>query len=243
MPVESEPICDIQKADCIAYLKSLPKGSIDLLITDPAYSGMNNYLKLGNGRIVGNYSSPKKEDWFEEFKDTKENYLAFLTAAYDAMKENSHIYIMFDTFSLLTLAPLVRDVFQVKNLIVWNKVNMGLGHYFRRQHETILFATKGRKKLLTKSMADVWEVKRRKPRYPTQKPVEIFEKMITASVQEGANVCDPFVGSGSSAIAALKHGCNFYGCDISRRAVTLAKNRVEAFKRMGIDVLETNGKH
>jgi site-specific DNA-methyltransferase (adenine-specific) len=204
---------------------------------------MNNYLKLGNGRIVGNYSSPENEDWFEEFKDTKENYLAFLNAAYDAMKEDSHIYIMFDTFSLLTLAPLVRDVFQVKNLIVWNKVNMGLGHYFRRQHETILFATKGKKKLLTKSVSDVWEAKRKTPQYPTQKPVEIFEKMITASVRGKANVCDPFVGSGSSAIATLKHDCNFYGCDISLRAVTLTKKRVEAFKRTGIDILEINGKH
>ena len=157
----------IKQKDCISFLKSLPKSSIELIITDPAYSGMNNYLKLGSGRIVGKYMSEKNEDWFEEFKDTEENYLAFLNAAYDAMADNSHIYIMFDSFSLLTLAPLVRKVFNVKNVIAWNKVNMGMGHYFRRQHEFVLFATKGNKKLFSKSIPDVWNIKRVKAHYPT----------------------------------------------------------------------------
>jgi len=233
----------IEHLDCISFLKSLEKSSIDVLITDPAYSGMNNYLKLGSGRIVGKYQSENNQDWFEEFKDTEENYLAFLKTAYDVMKENSHIYIMFDSFSLLTLAPLVRKVFHVKNVIAWDKVNMGMGHYFRRRHEFIIFATKGNKKLLSRSIPDVWSIKRIRANYPTQKPVELFQKMINASVTEGANVCDPFLGSGSSAIAALKSKCNFFGADISTKAHKLSQKRVKIFKEKGIDMLENHGKN
>jgi site-specific DNA-methyltransferase (adenine-specific) len=45
----------------------------------------------------------------------------------------------------------------------------------------------------------------------------------------GALVCDPFVGSGSSAIAALKCGCRFVGCDISARSMEFAKARIEGW--------------
>ena len=60
----------------------------------------------------------------------------------DVLRDDRHIYLMFDSFSLLTLAPLVREHFAVKNLIVWDKVNLGMGHHFRRRHELVLFAAK-----------------------------------------------------------------------------------------------------
>ena len=46
--------------DVINFLKSLPNESVDIIATDPAYSGMNNKLKLGKGRIVGKYSEKGK---------------------------------------------------------------------------------------------------------------------------------------------------------------------------------------
>jgi len=42
--------------DVISFLRNIPAQSIDLIVTDPAYSGMNNKLNLGKGRIVGKYS-------------------------------------------------------------------------------------------------------------------------------------------------------------------------------------------
>ena len=50
--------------------------------------------------------------------------------------------------------------------------------------------------------------------------------MLAASAYPGYVVCDPFVGSGSSAIAALNFGCSFVGCDISMKAVEIA-NRLD----------------
>src|SRR4030042_5199592 len=196
---------EILQKDCLEFLKSLPEESVDIIVTDPAYSGMNNKMNFGNGRIVGEYKKGGNEKWFPEFKDEPETFLYFLKLCHRVLKNNRHLYIMFDSFSLLSLGHIVRDVFDVKNLLVWDKVNFGMGHYFRRRHEFILFATKGYRKLNSKSIPDVWRIKRI-PRgiYPTQKPVELFDMMLKASSSPGFLVCDPFVGSGSSSIGALK---------------------------------------
>jgi len=237
---------EIVQDDCIRFLRKLPDQSIDLIVTDPAYSGMNGHLKLGSGRIVGKYSDKGKKNgkWFTEFQDTEDNYKEFLTECKRVLKKDTgHLYIMFDSFSLLSLAPLVRKYFDVKNVIVWDKVNVGMGHYFRRQHEFIVFSTnKNKRKLRNQSFPDVWKVKRlHNAKYPTQKPVEIFDIMISASGKENYTVCDPFLGSGSAGIAAIKAGCNFIGCDISDKAFKDASERVKKFISTGDDIFQKNG--
>ena len=46
----------LHQQDAIRFLKSLESNSVDLIVTDPAYSGMNQHLQLGKGRIVGEYT-------------------------------------------------------------------------------------------------------------------------------------------------------------------------------------------
>ena len=239
IPVKNKPAFESQdqrisifQDDAISFLKGLPSGSVDVIVTDPAYSGMNQKLKLGSGKIIGKYSDAGKSNakWFEEFHDNTENYKAFLIESYRVLKDNRHIYIMFDSYSLLTLAPVVREVFEVKNLLCWDKVNIGLGHYFRRRHEFILFASKGKRTLNSKSIPDVWKIKRVVgSQYPTQKPTEVFELMLKGSAEKDFVVCDPFLGSGSAAIAAIKNNCKFLGCDISEKSINFSKARIEEF--------------
>ncbi len=232
----------IYHQDALRFLRSLPSDSVDVIATDPAYSGMNQHLQLGSGRIIGKYENKGQEGskWFEEFHDTEENYTAFLNECYRVLKTDRHIYIMFDSFSLLTLAPLVRNIFEVKNLIVWDKVNIGMGHYFRRRHEFILFATKGKRHLTSHRIPDVWRIKRVAAfKYPTQKPVEIFEAMLAGSVEEDFVVCDPFLGGGSSAIAAINKGCRFVGCDTSESAIKTCAERIKIYTTIGHDKLQT----
>lgn len=236
---------EVMQDDCIQFLKKLPSESVDLIVTDPAYSGMNGHLKLGSGRIVGKYSDKgqKNGKWFAEFRDTEENYKEFLTECKRVLKKKTgHLYIMFDSFSLLSLAPLLRQYFDVKNVIVWDKINVGMGHYFRRQHEFIVFGTNGNKrKLRNQSFPDVWKVKRiHNAKYPTQKPVEVFDIMLSASGNDDMTVCDPFLGSGSAAIAAIKAGYNFIGCDISDKAFDTASKRIQTFISTGEDILQKN---
>lgn len=233
----------IYQDDAISFLEKLPSNSVDIIATDPAYSGMNNKLQLGKGRIVGRYADKGQENgkWFSEFEDSEENYTKFLSECQRVLKKSTgHIYIMFDSYSLLSLGKIVRDFFDVKNLITWDKVNIGMGHYFRRRHEYIVFATNGNtRKIKNRKFPDVWRFKRiHNSSYPTQKPVEIFQAMIHASSEAGFTVCDPFLGSGSSAIAAIKNNCRFVGCDISDKSIETSTNRIQEFLISSKDVLQ-----
>jgi site-specific DNA-methyltransferase (adenine-specific) len=229
----------IVQEDCISFLKKIPDGIVDIIVTDPAYSGMNQKMKFGNGRIVGDYQKIDNHKWFTEFHDTKENYSIFLNQCKRVMNENSPIYIMFDSYSLLSLGNLVRDYFNVKNIIVWDKINMGMGHNFRRRHEFIIYATKGKSALLSKGIPDVWQIKKISGgKYPTQKPVEVFENMLAASITANSLVCDPFLGSGSSAIASLKNDCFFVGADVSAKACKMSIERVNEYVKNKTDILE-----
>ena len=235
----------IHQEDALKFLKSLDTESVDLIVTDPAYSGMNQHLQLGKGRIVGEYKD-KSDDgkWFNEFHDNEENYEIFLKECYRVLKKDSHIFIMFDSYSLITLSNMVRNVFNVKNIITWDKVNIGMGHYFRRQSEFIIFACKGKKPVSRRDMPDIWKIKRiHKSSYPTQKPVELFEAMIASSrlkTDIDYLVCDPFLGSGSSAIASLRQGCRFIGSDISDKSISMTTERVKKFIDEGIDIYQPN---
>jgi site-specific DNA-methyltransferase (adenine-specific) len=219
------------RGDCFELLHSLPDESVDLVATDPAYSGMNQHLKLGRGRIVGSYAGAGKpgERWFQEFHDDPDTFRALLAELQRVLKPDRHVYVMFDSYSLLSLGHLVRERFDVKNVLVWDKVHLGMGHYFRRRHELIVFASKGKRPVARRDLPDVWRVKRlARTRYATQKPVELFETMIEASCEPGFVVLDPFMGTGSAAVAALRHGCRFVGCDVSAEAVALAESRIAA---------------
>jgi site-specific DNA-methyltransferase (adenine-specific) len=232
-------VADIRRADCMELLRSLPDESIDLVVTDPAYSGMNQHMRFGHGRIVGSYGKPDNARWFTEFSDDSATYRAFLTECRRVLRDDRHIYVMFDSFSLLSLGHVTRECFDVKCVIVWDKVHLGMGHYFRRRHEQIVFASKGRRKLSRRDLTDVWSIPRLHRRaYPTQKPVALFDRMLDASAEPGFVVCDPFVGSGSSAVSAINHGCDFVGADIDERAVTLAEQRCAAVLSGESDPLE-----
>src|ERR1700681_424161 len=230
---------EIHTRDCIEFLRGLPDESIDLIVTEPAYSGMNQHMRFGHGRIVGRYGKPDNQRWFQEFSDDPESYAVFLGECRRVLRQDRHVYIMFDSFSMLSLGALVRDFFDVKRVVVWDKMHLGMGHYFRRRHEQIVFASKGRRKLARRDLPDVWAVPRlNRPASPTQKPVRLFELMLEASAEPGFTVCDPFCGSGSSGVASLRVGCDFIGADIDPRAVKISRTRLSTVAATGLDPLE-----
>jgi site-specific DNA-methyltransferase (adenine-specific) len=63
--------------------------------------------------------------------------------------------------------------------------------------------------------------------YPTQKPLKLLERIVRASSRKGTLVVDPFCGSGSTLVAAAKHGRAFFGCDIGALAIKTARKRLE----------------
>ena len=84
-----------------------------------------------------------------------------------------------------------------------------------------------------KNPSDVWmfpNVKSNHPEktiHPCQFPVELVERLILSMTDEGDAVFDPYIGVGSAAIAALKHGRDAYGCDIVEEYISIAHNRVD----------------
>ncbi len=204
---------------------------------------MNQHLKLGTGRIVGKYSARGKGGkWFAEIDEGGKVFREILAECHRVLRDARHIYLMSDSASYPTLHRQISKLFKVKDLLVWDKVNLAMGRYFRRRHELILFASKGRRRLSSQALQDIWRIKKvpGKP-YRTRKPVELFREMIVASRHQGDRrfvVCDPFVGSGSSAIAALREEVTFIGCDLSGEAIDLARGRIKEFAATGRDPLE-----
>lgn len=86
-----------------------------------------------------------------------------------------------------------------------------------------------------KNPSDVWEfpnVKSNHPEktvHPCQFPVELVERLVLSMTDENDNVLDPYVGVGSSIIAAIKHGRNGYGCDVVEEYIAIARERLDAF--------------
>lgn len=85
---------------------------------------------------------------------------------------------------------------------------------------------------LGKNPGDVWEIPNvkhnhiEKTSHPCQFPVELVERLVLSLTLEGDSVLDPFMGSGSSLIAALKNNRSGYGCDIVGEYVAIAKERI-----------------
>ncbi len=86
-----------------------------------------------------------------------------------------------------------------------------------------------------KNPSDVWEfpnVKSNHPEktvHPCQFPVELVERLVLSMTDDDDNVLDPYVGVGSSIIAAIKHGRNGYGCDVVEEYIAIARERLDAF--------------
>jgi len=81
---------------------------------------------------------------------------------------------------------------------------------------------------------DLWSVSRihrqdpERANHPTQKPLEIVERMVLSSCPPGGLVLDPFAGSGTTAVACLRHGRRFAGFEINPEYVQVACDRVSA---------------
>ena len=88
-----------------------------------------------------------------------------------------------------------------------------------------------------KNPSDVWEfpnVKSNHPEktiHPCQFPVELVERLLLSMTDEGDSVFDPYMGVGSTIVAALMHDRIAYGCDIVPEYVEIARHRVEQLKR------------
>lgn len=207
-------------ADAVEWLQSLAPGSVDLIVTDPAYESLEKHRAVGTTTRLTN-------EWFPIFRNDR--YDELFAAMYRALARNSHCYVMCDEETLDVIKPVGRAAgFTYWKAIVWDKEAMGMGYHYRNQHEFIAFFEKGKRRLSDLGVPSVLRHKRVRGGYPTEKPVELLQVLVKQSSAPGELVIDPFTGSGATGVAAASLGRRFAGCDVVDLAVDNANARIAA---------------
>ncbi|MBE3654818.1 DNA-methyltransferase [Vibrio navarrensis] len=213
------------KEDAVEWLSTLADASVDLVITDPPYESLEKHRKIGTTTRL-KVSKASSNQWFQIFPN--ERFESLLQEVYRVLTKNSHFYLFCDQETMFVIKPIAEKVgFKFWKPIVWDKVTIGMGYHYRARHEYILFFEKGKRKLNDLGVPDILQSKRVYRGYPTEKPVDLLEVLISQSSTEDELVMDPFFGSGSTLVAAKKLNRNYIGCDISDAAHEHFQGRVE----------------
>jgi len=223
-------------ADSGCVLPYILTQSIDLIVTDPPYgvgycSNKQNYDTRGSEVV-----KKERPAYFEKIEGDSELPVDWLIDAYRILKDNSAIYIFCHWTKWPALVVAVQQVgFHVKNMIVLAKSNHGMGDLdgaFAPQHELLLYATKGRHLLSHPQgrLNDVWNVSVNysgaKRYHPNEKPVSWIEPAIRSSSKRGDLVLDPFAGSGTTGVAAMKFGRKYCLIEIDSEHVKTIRSRI-----------------
>jgi DNA modification methylase len=202
-----------------------------LMVTDPPYgdeydaNGRNERMRQDGspiaGRAIGRPMNDDRADWTEAW----------------ALFPGDVAYVWHGERQLISMGEqLASTAFEPRNLIVWAKSNFAIsrGHY-HSQHETCWYAVRksatghwnGDRKQTT-----LWQIdkpQKSETGHSTQKPVECMKRPIENNSSAGQAVYDPFVGSGTTIIAAEMTGRACHAIELSPQYVDVALRRWQAF--------------
>ena len=221
----------LHQGDAVEWLRGLAPESADLVITDPPYESLEKHRAKGTTTRL-KHSKASSNDWFDVFPNGR--FPELLAELYRVLRPARHFYLFCDAETMFTIKPLLWTAqFTFHKPLVWDKCTIGMGYHYRARHEFILFCTKwasgkkGGRRLNDLGVADIIAAPRIRGGYPTEKPVAVSEVLVRQSTQPGELVIDPFMGSGSVGVAALRQGRRFAGCDLAADAAALARFRLE----------------
>jgi site-specific DNA-methyltransferase (adenine-specific) len=230
---------ELSGKDAVAWLQDQPSESVDLVITDPAYESLEKHRAVGTTTRL-KHSKASSNDWFNIFPNSR--FRELLPEVYRVLRRNSHFYLFCDPETMFVVKPEAeRAGFRFWKPIVWDKRTIGMGYHYRARYEFILFFEKGKRRLNDLGVADVIAARRIHGGYPAEKPVAVSEILVNQSSQHGELVADPFMGSGSVGVAALKLGRFFTGNDLNPEAVRVAAQRLTRFGAGVAPTVEPDG--
>ena len=201
----------IYHGDCREIMPQL--GKVDAVVTDPPY-GIDLQPQRGLNSPIAN---DKQEDARQLWSD-------FVPVCFGLLPDNSSA--MFWTgWSEVWTKDTLSKWFTVKSCIVWVKNVWGIGYYTRPQHEFAWYCHKGKPPVLDNPVSDVWNVPRlNAPIHANQKPVELLQRCMLLT--GGETILDPFMGSGTTLVAAKQLGRKAIGIELEEKYCEIAAKRL-----------------
>jgi site-specific DNA-methyltransferase (adenine-specific) len=242
--------------DCLQFLDqlfaSVPEGGVDMIFADPPYFLSNGGITCHSGKRVkvdkGDWDKSRGADLNHQFN------LEWLKRCQAVLKPNGSIWVTGTQHVIFSVGFALQQLgFKLLNSISWEKPNPPPNlscRYFTHSTEMILWAAKSAASKHTfnyklmrqinggRQMKAVWRIgaprssEKTFGKHPTQKPVALVERCILASTNRGDLVLDPFAGSGTTGIAAMKLGRRFQGVDLDLPSVELAAKRLAHASRL-----------
>jgi site-specific DNA-methyltransferase (adenine-specific) len=244
--------CWLYHGNCLELLDAIaakyPEGRFDCIFADPPYFLSNGGITCHAGKRV----KVDKGDW-DKSQGADENHtfnLEWLRRCQRVLKPNGTIWVTGTLHVIFSVGYALQQLgFRILNDITWEKPNPppNLGcRCFTHSTETVLWAAKREKSKHTfnydlmrrmnggKQMKTVWTMtapsggEKSLGKHPTQKPIALVERCLLASTNEADLVLDPFLGSGTTAVACLRAKRQCVGIELDRAHLELAKQRVVA---------------
>ena len=224
-------------------MAKLPVGSVDVVVTSPPYNIKNstgNGLKNGRG---GKWPKAELIRGYDEHDDAMphEEYVEWQRACLRGMmrvlKPNGAIFYNHKWRVQDGLLQDRSDIvagFPVRQIIIWQRsggINFNEG-YFLPTYEVIYLIAKPEFKLAPQAnrRGDVWTIPQEsKNPHPAAFPLELAQRCIESTT--GKVVLDPFLGSGTTAIAAELAGRDWIGIELSKSYCKVANERIAAHRR------------
>lgn len=229
--------------DCLEVMKKLPDNSIDLVVTSPPYNLKNS---TGNGMKDGRGGKWKNAGLIQGYSHHDDcmphhKYVQWqrdcLHEMYRVIKNDGAIFYNHKWRVQDGLLQDRQDIvqgFPVRQIIIWKRkggINFNPG-YFLPTYEVIYLIAKPEFKLLPKANAhgDVWEFRQEANNdHPAPFPVALISRIISSTSSQ--IILDPFIGSGTTAIAAMINERTYIGIDISPDYCKMAESRIHSFKK------------
>lgn len=228
----------IYNMDCLEGMRQLPDNCVDLVVTDPPY-----VIETSGAGI---YKQADKQ-YVKELNNMKDGFSTQVLDELCRIMKKINIYFF---CSQKQIIPLLDYFVKGKkcnwNLLTWHKTNPvpACGNKYLTDTEYILFFREKGVKIygefktkFTYYITPLNQSDKKKYGHPTIKPINIVTNLIVNSSLENGIVFDPFMGSGTTAVAAKECGRNFIGYELDSDYYEICNKRLEEIN-MGIQFQE-----
>lgn len=237
MNTESLKINNIYLGDCYELIKRVPDKSIDLIITDPPYKMTSG----GGGK--SELSQRIQKTNYEDLKDIRGGFDLSILDEFVRVLKHIYIYIWCSKEQI----PSYIEYFVNKkkcffDILFWGKQNPtpATNNLFLNDVEYCLVFRETKtyfsKDYINKSKFFISPLNmddKSDYEHPTIKPLELVKRHILNSTQENDIVLDPFLGSGTTAVACKHLNRNFIGIEIDENYYRIATDRLQGIKTNG----------